>query len=640
MAEHASQVVAGKDRTLARASRAVRALRQAALDAEREFEAQLCHVAPGMRDSARNLVHYLAVRRHDIRDLQSDLSRLGLSSLGRMEAHVLATLDAVLTVLCRLQGQRPPPRSEHGIDFDTGTVLLALHADDALGHAPGNAGTRIMVTMPGEGADDPDFIDQLLQSGMDLMRVNCAHDDRSVWEALAKHLRYTCERRGKRCLLSFDLAGPKLRTGGIEPGPEVMKWRPRRSAVGRVVEPAKVWLTRPEGCRDFDEPALAVEGDLLDKVRVGDSVVFNDARERRRELRVIRVRDDACLCQTESTAYVMPGTRMRLRRNGRSAAHAIVSALPKLEHAIQLRVGDALDLVLGEGLGRDAVHDENGNVLSIAKMTCAVPELFKAVHVGEPIFFDDGKIRGIVVSTSEDRLRVEITGVAGGTAKLRADKGINLPESELALPSLTATDREDLAAVVPHADLIALSFVRRPEDVEDLQRLLHDLGAQHVGIVLKIETRTAFECLPRLLLAAMRHEKVAVMVARGDLGVEVGFERLSEVQEETLWLCEAAHVPVIWATQVLESLAKAGAPTRAEVSDAAMGGRAECVMLNKGPYIREALQFLRNVLDRMQEHQYKKTARLRKLHVSAASQHGGKVQCSVIADRFPVGPIR
>jgi pyruvate kinase len=105
-------------------------------------------------------------------------------------------------------------------------------------------------------------------------------------------------------------------------------------------------------------------------------------------------------------------------------------------------------------------------------------------------------------------------------------------------------------------------------------------------------------------------------VARGDLGVEVGFERLSEVQEEILWLCEAAHVPVVWATQVLESLAKGGMPSRAEVTDAAMGSRAECVMLNKGPYIQTALKFLCDVLKRMAAHHSKKTPLLRKLKIS------------------------
>jgi pyruvate kinase len=88
------------------------------------------------------------------------------------------------------------------------------------------------------------------------------------------------------------------------------------------------------------------------------------------------------------------------------------------------------------------------------------------------------------------------------------------------------------------------------------------------------------------------------------------------VQEEILWLCEAAHVPVIWATQVLENLAKTGSPSRAEVTDAAMGVRAECVMLNKGPFVTDAVRFLSGVLERMQAHQHKKRTMLRKLSVS------------------------
>ena len=213
-------------------------------------------------------------------------------------------------------------------------------------------------------------------------------------------------------------------------------------------------------------------------------------------------------------------------------------------------------------------------------------------------------------------MRVEITGVAGGTAKLRAEKGINLPESDLALPALTLKDIEDLAFVAKHADAVAMSFVQHPKDIDALLREIGKLNASQLGIMLKIETKTAFTRLPDLLLSAMRHPQIAVMIARGDLGAEVGFERLSEVQEEILWLCEAAHVPVIWATQVLESLAKGGMPSRAEVTDAAMGSRAECVMLNKGPYIRETLRFLTDVLERIEEHHYKKTARLRKLRVA------------------------
>ncbi|MBY8910935.1 hypothetical protein K6L05_14375, partial [Salinicoccus roseus] len=80
-----------------------------------------------------------------------------------------------------------------------------------------------------------------------------------------------------------------------------------------------------------------------------------------------------------------------------------------------------------------------------------------------------------------------------------------------------------------------------------------------------------------------------VMLARGDLAVEIGYERLSEIQEELLWICEAAHVPVIWATQVVESLVKTGIPTRSEISDVVAGSRAECIMLNKGEYIADGV---------------------------------------------------
>ena len=105
------------------------------------------------------------------------------------------------------------------------------------------------------------------------------------------------------------------------------------------------------------------------------------------------------------------------------------------------------------------------------------------------------------------------------------------------------------------------------------------------------------------------------MIARGDLAAECGFERMAELQQEILWICESAHVPVIWATQVLEGLAKRGHASRAEISDASMSQSAECVMLNKGPYIIDAVRTLDDILRRMQDHQSKKRSMLRKLHL-------------------------
>ncbi len=155
---------------------------------------------------------------------------------------------------------------------------------------------------------------------------------------------------------------------------------------------------------------------------------------------------------------------------------------------------------------------------------------------------------------------------------------------------------EDVAA---YADIVGYSFVRDAADVDLLHRALLDRGCSFdsISLVLKIETARALDNLPELIArAASKQATCAVMIARGDLAIEVGWEKLAVVQEKSIWLCEAADVPVIWATQVLERLVKRGAPSRAEVTDAAMAVRAECIMLNKGPYLCEALRLLNEVL--------------------------------------------
>ncbi|CAM5670691.1 Pyruvate kinase [Mycolicibacterium aubagnense] len=211
-------------------------------------------------------------------------------------------------------------------------------------------------------------------------------------------------------------------------------------------------------------------------------------------------------------------------------------------------------------------------------------------------------------------LGVRIDHAADEGSRLRAGKGVDVPDARLPISALTEQDLSDLATVVELADLVEMSFVRCPSDVTQLLDELHRLGDDALGVVLKIETRQAFENLPQLLLTVMQRGHVGVMIARGDLAVECGYERLAELQEEILWLCEAAHLPVIWATQVLEQLAQTGNPARAEISDAAMSERAECVMLNKGPHINDAVVVLDSILRRMADHHYKKTALLPSLH--------------------------
>jgi pyruvate kinase len=290
--------------------------------------------------------------------------------------------------------------------------------------------------------------------------------------------------------------------------------------------------------------------------------------------------------------------------------------VPPISENLLLQKGDTLLLTPDSLPGRAAVRDEHDRVLMPASIGITLPEVFRDVQSGEAVWFDEGKIGGVVREIMDERIAVEITQARPGGSRLGAGKSVNLPDTRLRLPALTDKDVTDLEFIARHADLIGYSFVRSGEDINRLHDRLADIEASRPGIVLKIETRQAFAELPKLLLACMRRGQFGVMIARGDLAVECGFERLAEVQEEILWICEAAHTPVIWATQVLESLAKTGLASRAEVTDAAMSERAECVMLNKGPFIREAVGTLDNILQRMQTHQAKKQAMLRPLKIA------------------------
>jgi len=475
---------------------------------------------------------------------------------------------------------------------------------------------RVMVTMPSEAASNAGLIEALLRAGMDVMRINCAHDDADAWQRMALHARKAAEEVGRPCRVFADLAGPKLRTGPVEPGPGVLHWWPLRDDAGHVLARARVWLTGAGGRAQLGAPTLPLDAALLAALGVGDELHFADARGRRRLLEVTARGPEGWWAEADRNTYLASHTPIELRRAGRPVAVGRAGPLPPLEQALVLAVGDRLELTRDTVLGRPAELDADGRVARPARIGCTLPEAFRDVRAGQRIFFDDGKLGGVVREVAPDRLLLEIERARSGKAKLRGDRGINLPDTDFELPALTDKDLRDLDFAAAHVDGVGLSFVRRPEDVEQLQAELDRRGGSALGIVLKIETRHAFEALPRLLLAALRSPRAGVMVARGDLGVEVGFERLAEVQEEILWLCEAAHVPVIWATQVLEMLSKKGMPSRAEVTDAAMSGRAECVMLNKGPHSVEAVRFLCDVLRRMQGHLDKKSPVLRPLGVS------------------------
>ena len=590
---------------------------------ENEQATQLAAVDTTFQNSARNLIHYLAVRQHDIRPLQNELAALGLSSLGRLEAHTLATLQSVLVALHRLaEVPLPALHTAPPVTFYTGPMLLNQHSLHLLGEPAGKRTVRIMVTMPSEAATDLALLRSLLAAGMDVMRINSAHDEPADWLAMINNLRQVQRESGRPCKIYADLAGPKLRTGAIEPLSHLVKFRPQRDPRGRVIQPAYLWLTPTQAAPlphtlDLDHALnLPIDAPLFAELAEADELHFVDARGRHRRLTVITKTPTGCVATCARTGYLEQGTALHLVRGKQRVASGNCGALPPLILPLDLAIGDQLLLTREDQLGRAAQRNELGEVITPAQIPITLAAVFTAAQPDEPIWFDDGKIGGQIVANDGNTITVLITQTPPGGGKLNTEKGVNLPATALPVQALTAKDLADLAFLVEHVDMIGLSFVREPADIERLQAKLAELGGDAVGIVLKIENEQAFNNLPRLLLTSLRNPPVGVMVARGDLAVEVGFERLAEVQEEILWLCEAAHVPVIWATQVLESMAKNGQPSRAEVSDAVMSGRAECVMLNKGAYIVPAVRLLNGVLERMSAHQAKKQSMLRKLSVS------------------------
>jgi len=605
-------------------------LRAKMLREECALEERLGDICEVHRESARNLAHYLALRRHDIRDLQERLTANGLSSLGRVEANVLGAVDAVMHVLHRLAGnQKSEPDSQHEAhSHASGWELLERNTDELLGAAPEGRNVRIMVTMPSEAATDFGLVRDLLLGGMSCMRVNCAHDGPEEWAAMISNLRKAKLETGRDCRVHMDLGGPKLRTGPLQPGPPVVKFRPRRDAYGRIISPARIFLTP---VRDPRVPSTQVDACIpvpaswLAKLVPGDRITFKDARGASRSMRVTEADGKNRWAESDYTSYVV--SEMVLEAvYGKSSPHlgkrlqARVGELPEKPQSIVLRRGDTLVILRSSLPGRPAVYDQQGRLLSPAMIGVAQPDFLDHVLVGEKIKLDDGKIGGIIRAIDADKITVEIVQARAKGSTLRAEKGINLPESELRVSPLTPDDISALDFVAKNADMLGYSFVRTEGDILDLQSRVRQLGAEDVGIVLKIETRQAFEQLPSLLLAAMRSPRIGVMIARGDLAVECGYQRLAEVQEEILWISEAAHIPVIWATQVLESLAKEGVPSRSEITDAAAGVRAECVMLNKGPYIVKAVRALDDILRRMEGHQQKSRSTLRKLRLAELFQ--------------------
>ena len=229
--------------------------------------------------------------------------------------------------------------------------------------------------------------------------------------------------------------------------------------------------------------------------------------------------------------------------------------------AVTLRRGDMVTLTTRKIKG------------TVSAIPVTYPRLAKDLRAGETILLDDGRLELKVIKKEANALRCRV--IRGGA--LKSNKGINLPGSRISLPSLTRKDREDILFSIEHGvDYIALSFVRSASDIEHARRFIRKQGAD-IPIIAKIEKPEAIQNLDAIISASD-----GVMVARGDLGVEMRPEQVPLLQKKIIAACNAAEKPVITATQMLESMIESPQPTRAEASDVANAilDGTDCVMLS------------------------------------------------------------
>ena len=580
---------------------------------EQFYADQIKNVHPKYTKSAKNLIHYLAYRSFDNDIFQKKLNEIGLPSSSNTESSVLNHLITFKTIINALLKVDSKENSSSFLNNKDSKDLLKKNAIALLGTLRNNRKTQIMVTQPTVASNDILFVENLLKLGMNCARINCAHDDEIVWKKIIDNIKKTDE----NCKVMMDLAGPKLRTGKMKPGPKVIHLKPKRNALGQVTTPTKIWLA-PFGVLPPENSEvnaiIPVNKKWLHKTSKGSYIVFRDSRDKKCKITIDKKEGLGRWASCSDSAFVTTDMLLNVffKKKGTSEIHSVHEILP-LEEVILLFEGDVLRIDKAPILGEPTVFDKKGNIVELAHISCTLPEIFSSLKINEPIYFDDGKIEGIINEIHPEHLLVLITNTKKKGSKLKADKGINLPQSNLGINGLTLKDKTDLKFVAKYADAVHYSFVNTKFDVEDLQNELNKLNASSLGIILKVETKKAYLNLPSILLTAMKNYPVGVMIARGDLAIETGWKNFAIIQEEIIHICEAAHIPNIWATQVLENLAKKGIPTRAEITDAAMSQRVECVMLNKGPYIEKALKMLDKILCKMQRIQKKKTSLMPKL---------------------------
>src|SRR5919198_1071037 len=492
--------------------------------------------------SCDNLLCYLALREHDLSDLQLKLAEHGLSSLEMLESRVLVSIEQVLKHFGIAPVSSTSSSGLCKVKSQSASLMLAKRSELLFGPAGKGRRTHIMVTMDASDIFQYDLIEQLLENGLDIVRINCAHNTKRDWKLIIESIRSAQERlvqRGNRighkCMILMDLGGPKIRTGPVELKARPLKIsvledvhdRPVRFAEGVLDSEAnQTELVSLEGTpsRSFVIAISKIDYGGLGSLKIGQKIIFKDARDERIcTLTVLeRISPTKVRVGLEHTAWLKEGTKLECQTNdlisrddggggdggdgeesGRhggggdgdtSKCSFTVGHLKAQPVEIKVEYGNRLRLYRnGNTLG----HIGDGSAGKPAGISCSHSDVLDQVMVGHRVFIDDGKIEGIVRSSNEEYLELEIVSPKGMIAEIKSNKGINFPDSSIRMSALTPEDIRNLDFVVKYADMVGLSFVHRPEDVYDLHKELSRLNCRDLGIVAKIETADSINNLAK-----------------------------------------------------------------------------------------------------------------------------------------------
>lgn len=581
------------------------------------------------REGVRNVQHFARLQADDARHIVAQLRAVGIRVSD--QAPVADQLRAAKTLVQNLGGQSSDDGGAEGESYDITRLAaaiersqeqLASNSSALLGEPRDGMPSCVMVTLPTEAADDPDLVQSFADAGMDIARINCAHDTPEAWRAMAANVRAASTRVGRDIKISMDLPGPKLRVGAIEPGPRIARTRVTRTKTGRILTPSKLWITPfdhnattpapvPEGLPGRPTLAIQVDPEWLQTVNEGDELSMLDARGSKRYMTVHKVTDEGVLAYGRRNVYLANGSLVACQY-----IKTRIHGIGRSEQRVHVDVGSRLTLT-SDPTPTDPTDD-------IPAVNCGEPQAIRSLDVGSIVLFDDAKIECEVTSVTRagekdaegntaeyDSAELVAVHTREGGKNLREGRGIHFPGIHVPLPAMTDEDRAILPEIVRTADIIAPSYVRSAEDLTEILDAIEkeiDVAAsenedpaavsariRNLGVMLKIESEECYNDLPNVVTELLRHRNSGVMIARGDLAMELGFSRMSEAREQIMDVANAAHIPTIFATQVLETMAKSGLPSRAEITDADVALRTQGVMLNKGTHIPDAINILNSI---------------------------------------------